>query len=190
MRKGWSARRRNELRRTSDRVEALVTFVLVMTGLMAGPLITWWVALQAYEEDQRAGAWDRQHRFAVVAVLLEDAASASAAATDAPEAPTVPARITWAGPDGVPRTGILPVAAGLGAGSGVPIWVDEHGAVVAPPVRRNPVMRAVVVAMLIAGGVTVAIARVHRVVVRLLDRRRLRAWQAEWLAVEPGWSHR
>jgi len=63
---------RNTLRRASDRIEAWLTLVLVLTMLVVAPGVGWWAARTTYQNDMRATAWDRQHRFPVDAVLLDD----------------------------------------------------------------------------------------------------------------------
>jgi hypothetical protein len=188
MRAGRMGRRPNELRRTSDHIEALFTFLVVMTALMVAPWTAWWSAQQMYRDEMRAEARERQQRFPVMAVLLEDPSGRHAAAGDASPR-GVPVRASWVGPDGVARSGTVVAAADRRAGSRVPIWVDQHGTLSGAPVPRSPMLPAVLVAVLVAAGVAGGLAGVHRILVACLDRRRLRAWEAEWLVVEPRWTH-
>jgi hypothetical protein len=180
-RMGWV---RNPLRRTSDRIESWLTFVVVMAILLIAPWTGWWAARSVYQDDLRTIAWQRQHRFAVTAVLVEDAVAADGTRS----APRTPAR--WTGPDGAGHTGMIFAEAGVRRGSAVPLWVDEHGIAVAPPERTNAPTDAVMAALLAAGGVVTGLAGLRRIVVWRLNRRRLRAWQEEWLVVGPRWSHR
>jgi hypothetical protein len=185
----WS---RNPLRRASDRIEAGVTYLLIMAMLSISPWASWSAAQATYRHDVRLTAWERQHRFPVTAVLMQDAPE-PVGATDAgmppPVAPQTAAR--WTGPDGVIHNGTIDVDAGMRRGSTVPIWVDDDGAVAMAPGRRSATGDAVAVAVAVVLGLAVGLGGIHRiVVVWWLDRRRLRSWQAEWLVVGPRWSHR
>jgi hypothetical protein len=64
--------RRNQLRRTVDRVETWMTFLLVMTMVPAATCAGWSAARATYRRDLRSGAWEREHRFPVAAVLQQD----------------------------------------------------------------------------------------------------------------------
>lgn len=116
---------RNPLRRSSDRVEAVMLAVLIMTFVVGAPLIallTCRLTLSATfttAEAQQAG-W-RQ----VSAELLVDAPSSSYAA------PPVPA--TWTAPDGAVRTGVVYPKSGARAGTRTPIWVNAAGRQVKQP---------------------------------------------------------
>jgi hypothetical protein len=124
----------------------------------------------------------------VTAVLLEDAP-----ASWIPDPYTnvqtswVPAR--WQPPGQPPRTGEVLALAGARKGSTVRTWIDPSGAVTAPPLDHRilvgDVWLAVVATclmpwlLLLAAGVLVR---------QVLDRWRLRAWEAEWRASGPLWS--
>ena len=182
--------RRNPLRRTSDRIQAAVTFVLVMAMLSISPWAAWSVARATFRHDVQTTAWERQHRFAVTAVLVQDAPAWAGAGDDGtpPEKAQTAAR--WTGPEGAVHTGTVHADPGMRRGDTVPIWVDDHGAVAPEPGRRNATSDAVAAAFLVLLGLAAGLAGLHRIVVSWLDRRRLRAWQAEWLVVGPRWSHR
>jgi len=182
---------RNPLRRTSDRIEALLTFVVIMTMLLIGPWVAWSAGRATYRNDVRTTAWERQHRFAVTAVLLQDAARwTGATGAGMPPPASTEAAARWTGPDGTVHIGPVPAYDGALRGSTVRIWVDETGAVADPPGRRSATFDAVMVALLAVLGIGGALGGVHRIVVWRLNRRRLRSWQAEWLVVGPRWSHR
>jgi hypothetical protein len=187
----WMARSRNPMRRTSDRVEAGMTYILVMTMLSICPWAAWSVAWAAYRHDVQLAAWERQHRFRVAAVLLQDA-SGSAGATDdgMPPSEALQTAARWTGPDGVARTGTIYADAGMRRGGTVPIWVDDHGTLAMQPGRRSATADAVAAVFIVVLGLAAGLAGIRRIVVWWLDRRRLRSWQAEWLVVGPRWSHR
>jgi hypothetical protein len=183
--------RRNPLRRRSDRIEAGLTFVLLMTMLLVAPWGAWSIAEQTYRDDVRAGQWERQNRFAVTAELLRDAPGPDARAGNTGQAASSRGTLArWTGPDHSVHTGAVPVEFGSRRGSTVSIWVDPAGVLTGPPLRRNAMLDALMAALLTVGGLGTALYAAHRLVVWRLDRRRLRAWQQEWLLVEPGWTHR
>jgi hypothetical protein len=186
----WAGRR-NPLRRSSDRIEAFVTFVLLAMMLMIAPWVAWSIAGQTYRGDVRATEWDRAHRFPATAELLRDAPGPEQQTGDA--IPAQPARGTlarWTGPDMSVHTGLVLADFGSRQGSTVPIWIDDHGAPTGSPKQRSPKMDAAMASLLTLAVLGALLFGAHRLVVWRLDRRRMRAWQQEWLEVEPRWTHR
>jgi len=184
----WLGFDRNPLRRGTDRVEAALRLVMILLAVVAVPLAAVaagrWADHYALHRAQAQLAADRQ----VTAVLLEDSP-----VTGVPDPYTnvqtawVLAR--WQPPGQPPRTGQVLALAGAHKGSTVRTWINPSGAVTDPPVDHRIVVGDVWLAvmatclmswvLLLAAGVIV-----HRV----LDRRRLRAWEAEWRASGPHWS--
>ena len=181
-------RQRNPLRRGSDRVEARCGALLFLALLVAGPVLAWWAGRATYVEDVRLREWESRHRFAAEAVLLEPSAPAGTAEDTSPLVVNVVARARWTAPDGSRQVGNLPVSPGVAAGTSVPIWMDERGKVTGPPSRRVPAMEAGTVAAAVLLGVATLLAGLRAALIALLDRHRMRSWQAEWLRVEPSWS--
>jgi hypothetical protein len=184
MRQGavWRVRRRlgwdrNPLRRRIDRVEAWLNAVLLIVLLAAGTPLARYTALSTFREQTRALGWERAHRFQVVATL-----------TGRPAAGQGSAAARWKAPKGTVRTGMVAVGGGDTAGAAMPIWVDETGDITAAPPRRRPATQAteaaVAAVVVLLAGLTAAWLLCRR----LLDRRRIRSWQSEWLEVEPRWS--
>jgi hypothetical protein len=68
-------------------------------------------------------------------------------------------------------------------------WIDPSGAVTNPPldhrVIRDDILMAVIATLLVLGLLLLAATALAR---RMLDRRRLRAWEAEWRTSGPLWS--
>ncbi|OJF09739.1 hypothetical protein BG844_35930 [Couchioplanes caeruleus subsp. caeruleus] len=176
------------LRRGTDRVQAWLTLVLVMTMLFAAPWTAWWAARTTYRDVERAVAWERQHRLPATATLVEDASVQDGHGWSATG--TVPVRSRWTGPDGTIGSGEVSAPAGARAGSTVPIWLDDHGQVVPQPAPRSAVADATLAAVLAGGAVVTGLGGVRRIVIWRLDRRRLRSWEAEWLVVGPQWTRR
>ncbi|GAA2852454.1 hypothetical protein Acy02nite_51870 [Actinoplanes cyaneus] len=168
-------RERNLLRRTSDRFESLLVFLLVLTFLAGAPLLAWEAGQAGYRSDLRAQQWEREHLFPVDAVLLENAT------TDI-------AKARWKAPDGKPVEGLVQTTAGDPAGTRVPIWVDRPGVLQSPPAGHSPVGQAVMIGVAVALCLAAGFTGLYRIVRAVLDRRRDRAWAREWLEVGPRWS--
>jgi len=182
--------RRNPLRRRSDRIQAWSAFLTIMTLMLATPWSAWHAARMTYRDETRAAQWERQHRFEVPAVVLEDPSTAvggvGGAATDRP----VVMRVSWTAPDGATRTGLILVEPRRPPGEVLLVWIDDAGALASPPPRRRPALEAGLTAVLVTIGFLIGLGGLHRAVVWRLDRRRMRDWQAEWLVTEPLWRHR
>ena len=102
------------------------------------------------------------------------------------------ANARWKAPDGQVRTGQVFVPGGTAAaGSTVMIWTDQAGQLTDPPLLHSQVTgrmylsEALAVAALAAVLITVGVAARWA-----LDRRRLAAWDADWLSAGPRWSPR
>jgi hypothetical protein len=95
----------------------------------------------------------------------------------------------WKAPDGQVRTGPIFVRGAAAAGSTVMVWVTTTGQLTEPPLQRSQVTgRTEFAEALAVAGLAVALLTAGLAGRRLLDRRRLAAWDAEWLATGPRWS--
>jgi hypothetical protein len=186
----WLGFDRNPLRRGTDRVEGalrLVTIILVVVAVPAAAVAAGrWADHYALHWAQVQRAVNHQ----VTAVLLRDAS-----ATGIPDPYTsvqttwVPAR--WQPPGQPPRTGEVLAVAGACKGSTVRTWIDPSGAVTDPPLDHRVVVGNVWLAVMMTCLVSwVLLAAAGMLARRALDRRRLRAWEAEWRASGPQWSGR
>jgi hypothetical protein len=171
---GWH---RSPLRRGTDRAEAWLNAVLLITLVLAGSALATCTSRDAYREEEKAAAWDRTHRFQVWAMLMSK-----------PAAPQGAAQASWKAPDGTRRTGLVVATVDTAAGAWVPVWVDERGALTTAPLRRSPATHAAGIAVITVLLLAAALAAVWLCCRRLLDRRRLRTWSDEWLEVGPRWS--
>ena len=183
---GWG---RNPLRRTTDRVEAWLTLVLVAATLVVAPWAASRVAHEAYGDAVQTAAWEAQHRFQVEAVLLQDARQDPAGDEPSPQE-NVPTIAQWTGRDGIVHTGTAYAGNGTRAGTTIRIWIDDRGLLSGPPSRRDPRIDAAMAAILTVCGIAAGLAGIRRIIHWLLDRRRMRAWQLEWMTTGPGWSRR
>ena len=89
------------------------------------------------------------------------------------------------------RTGQIFVSGSALAGSTVMVWTNQAGQVSESPLQQSQVTGRTVMAQVIAvAALAVTLIIVGWAARWVLDRRRLAAWGAEWLATGPRWSPR
>ena len=176
---------RNPLRRGSDRAESVVLGVLLAAFLAGAPFVAhaagnWTYATSARQAQAQQAAF--RH---VPATLLQTATSWSVG----PDGAGANAR--WRAPDGQPRTGYVIAPAGTPAGSTQMVWTDQAGQLTDPPLQPSQVAGRVVMARVLAVAALAFVLMLLSWAARwALNRRRLAAWDAEWLATGPRWSSR
>jgi hypothetical protein len=184
----WLGFDRNPLRRGTDRIEAALRLVLMITLVAAVPAAAVMAGQRAdHSALNRAHAQQAADRW-VNAVLIQQAP-----ATGSPDpytsVQTAWALARWQPPGLPPRTGEVLATAGAHKGSSVRTWIDASGAVTDPPLDHREITGdvciAVIATCLVSGLVLLALSTLVR---RVLDRRRLSAWDAEWRASGPLWS--
>ena len=181
-------RLRNPLRRRTDRIEAVVRLAAMILLLAAVPLAMITAGRQAdhlalsHVHAQQAA--DHQ----VTAVLLQQAPPTGVPDPYNPiQMATVLAR--WQPPGQVPRTGQVPAPACAGPGEHRVVWLNASGAVISPPPDHQMIARTVVIAAIWTGLITILLVLgASALTRRVLDRQRIRAWDAEWRATGPRWS--
>jgi hypothetical protein len=180
---------RNPLRRGSDRAETVVLGALLAAFLAVAPSVAHaagsWAYATAAQEAQARRATLRQ----VPATLLRVPSQVAFY----PSTGAVPLGVgaRWRAPDGQVRTGELFVPSGAAAGSIVPVWVDRVGRLAGPPLSRSQLSTRTQLAEEAAVGVlAITLAVIGWLTRRSLDRRRMAAWAAAWLATGPRWSPR
>jgi hypothetical protein len=192
MHDSWLARssvawgRFGPLRRTVDRIERAALAVAIGLAVAAVP-----VAVLAGASVQRAAeaAVNAENATAhpTTALLLRDAPA------NTPDAAlgVVSTLGEWHTPGGAVRTGPVEVSPGATTGMTVPIWLNDANRPVAAPLTADQAYwRGVltVTMLLIAAFTLITIA--YLLTHLLCQRRRLAEWAADWLAVEPRWTHR
>ncbi len=175
---------RNPLRRGSDRAETAVLGVLLAAFLAGAPFAAHVAGSWTYATSARE-AQGQQAAIHQVRATLRQAAPLSVvdggAAADA----------WWKAPDGQVRTGQVVAPAGAPAGSTVMVWVSQSGQLANTPLQRYQVTgRANAARALAVVGLAVTLLFAGWAARWALDRRRLAAWDAEWLVNEPRWSSR
>ena len=172
---------RNPLRRGSDRAETAMLGVLLAAFLAGAPFAAHaagsWTYATSIREAQAQQATLRQ----VPATLLQAA----------PSNISNEANARWKAPDGQVRTGPIFAPSGAPAGSTVMVWVNQAGQLTDSPLQTSQVTGRADMARALAVAALAAVLGIVGLVGRwALDRRRLTAWDAEWLATEPRWSSR
>ena len=180
---------RNPLRRACDRAETVVLGVLITGFLAAAPFAAHAAGNWAYAASAREAQAQRAGLSEVPATLLRVPPQGDSYPGAGTVPPSVEAR--WRAPDGQVRTGELFVPSGATAGSTVPVWVNKAGRLAVPPLSRAQLAtRAQLAAELAAGSLVIALAVAAWLTRRAFDRRRMVAWDADWLATGPRWSPR
>ena len=178
---------RNPLRRGVDRAESRLIAALIVVFLLGAPL----VALAAFPA---SGARRCRGRAAGEGGLASG--SGRAPARYPPLASNVygPIQLTpvparWKAPDGTAQSGTVMAAFGTRAGGTVTIWTSRSGGQTGAPLTSSQIVdQAAVSAMLAVTGQTLLLIVSALIIRRILDRRRMAAWDAEWNAAGPHWS--
>src|SRR5215470_13823885 len=172
---------RNPLRRACDRVE---TFLLA--GLFAAaPFAAQAASHAAYAGAVRAQQAQLAARHPVPAVLTQGAGPSVSAYLGA----LIPVQATWTSVTGVRHAGQIMAAAGSAKGGTVIVWTDAAGNLTNPPLQPSQVSGQGYMAAL---GAVVGVGAVYLcasvIVRRVLNRRRMAAWAADWAVTARAWN--
>jgi hypothetical protein len=174
----------NELRRTSDRIEAWLSLVLIVAFVPLALLATGAVAHSvdsAGARELRPGVAPRQ----VTAVLLPGAPATGSSPSGSAWS-WEPARWTA---DGVTHTGNVPADPGTPAGTAIQIWVNPAGQAQPPPLTAAQVTaRGRLAAVATPPAVALWLWLAWRGLRWRLDRHRLASWARAWSQVESQWT--
>jgi hypothetical protein len=180
----------NPLRRGCDRAEGWVRLGLVVVFLVASPLAAIGLGHLTNDASIRAARAQAASEHWIPAVLLE---KVSRNPNDPLAGTTELAwtRARWTAPDGRQRRGEVPAEVGSRKGRQVHIWVNEAGDLVYGPIGQGQIAsRVIAVVALTPAILAVILLGAAWLTGRLLDRRRMSGWAAEWSAVEPLWTKR
>jgi hypothetical protein len=174
----------NPLRRRTDRLEAAIIVGLLVTFLIAAPILAIFAGRVTDDLQLRQQQAERAWR-QVPAVLLRSPDPMSP--PFGPAGDWVPAR--WTTPGGEQREGRIAVDSTVRAGQSVPVWVDGAGRLTPPPLAHREIMvNVTLAAMLTPLGVAVMLVVAGWSARRLLDRRRIADWERAWRSVGPKWT--
>jgi hypothetical protein len=178
---------RNPLRRGSDRAETVLLGVLIAAFVGCAPLAVHTAGSWTHAASAREAQVQQTLIHHVTATLLE--ATPAWGANGAGPYPETQAQ--WRAPDGKVRTGLVAVPGGASKGSTVTVWVNQAGQLSGPPLQPAQIQGRAVMA---EGAAVAALAVASGIIAWLtrwaLDKRRMAAWDAEWLANGPRWSSR
>jgi hypothetical protein len=177
---------RNPLRRGFDRAETVVLGALLAAFLAAAPFAAHAAGSWAHVSAVRDAQAQRPSLHQVTATLLGAAPVLSGYGLASDFA--VEAR--WRAPDGRIRTGELLVTATAAAGHSTRIWVDRTGRLTEPLSRDQVTGRVQLAVGVTVGGLAVLLIMAAWLARGGIDRRRMAAWDADWLANGPRWSPR
>ena len=180
----------NRLRRRTDRIEAWITAGLIVAFLVGGPLsfiaAGRWAQQGVVREQHAQQTWHQ-----VAATVLETAPAQPQFEFGLPWTPVVLVLAHWMGPDGKDRIGQIPVKAGTWAGRTVRVWVDTLGRPTGPPLPSSVLAERVTSAKTLApAALALLLLGLAWLVRRVMDRRRLAAWEADWALTGPRWTRR
>jgi hypothetical protein len=174
----------NPLRRGTDRAEATIIALTLITFLVIGPLSAMLAAGWAAAAASKPGPGHRHH---VPAVLLTSASPDTGGIFGGIVQPH--ARARWSGPGRAVRTGEVPVPPGAIAGSTVPIWTDDSGRLVDPPAGPGQLAASMSLAAALAVmGAGLLLVFAQGLARSILNRRRMAAWDRGWRSIGPMWS--
>lgn len=184
----WLGFERNPLRRRTDRIEAAIRLATMVLLLVAVPIAVIAVGRQADHVALRQAHAQQAAEHQVTAVLLQ-----RAQAIGVPD-PYTSIQMTyvlarWQPPGQPPRSGQVLAPPGAPAGSTVTIWIAGSGAAASPPPGHRDIAGDVTIAAAVTGLVTsLLLLGSNALARRALDRRRLKALDAEWRVTGPQWS--
>ncbi len=174
---------RNPLRRGSDRVETAVFALLLTVFITAAPFAAHGAASWSHAASARAERVQQTSSRQVPAVLLEAAINFGSNLYGTERGWDADAR--WRAPNGRGQTALIPVPARARAGSTVLIATDQAGQLIVPWSPSEVAARADIASTLAVAALAVALIVTGALTRWALDRRRLAAWDAEWLARGP-----
>jgi hypothetical protein len=183
--RGWWPDR-NPLRRNTDRAGTAIGVALVVIFAAVAPLAAHAAANSATDISRQELRAQRASFVRVRATVLEAPVTMQAYGTTlGPQA-----TCRWPGPDGQVRAGLAPVPADATKGSTVSIWIDQYGQPVTPVQPEEIPARSDLAATAAVGLLAVLVILAGCAARRALDRCRMAAWDADWLATEPRWTTR
>lgn len=180
---------RNPMRRSSDRIQAIVRAGLVAVFLVSAPLVITGVAHETYVSGLRAAQEQAAAWHPVPARVLRG--TPLVAAWVSPARPPWRLSVRWARPNGSSQIGQVTRAGEAKTGSTVTVWTDRQGRLAHHPVSRGQAAdQAFRAAIITSIALALLLATAGRAISLILDRRRLASWETDWAAVEPQWTHR
>jgi hypothetical protein len=180
---------RNPMRRTTDRIHAILRMVFLAAFLIGAPIVTLIISHQVYlaglqTARAQAAAW---HQVPAVVLHVTRVAAPWRHLVGGQETLSV----RWATPDGSSRTGEIAWAKDTAAGDTVTVWINASGQLAHPPLTHADIAARIIGAAVATPIVlTVLLCAAAKAASLLLDRHRMARWEADWRAVAPQWTGR
>jgi len=176
---------RNALRRGTDRLETCLLVGLFVVLAAMTPFAARLAGHASYVSGLHARQEQLATRHQVQAMLTANAGPVGGYSLSA----YVLTEATWTSAAGVRSSGEVPAVAGSPKGTLVTIWTDDNGDLDGPPLAVPEVASqadAATIGVIVGAGVVyLTMAAAIR---QLLNRRRMAAWDADWLATAQAWN--
>jgi hypothetical protein len=177
---------RNPLRRRTDRVEAYLLAGLFVAAAAGAPFAAQAAGRAAYSSALRIQQEQLATRQQVKAQLTVAAGSTMNGYTLSEYVPTT---ATWKSAAGVVRHGRVLARSGSAPGTPVTVWVAPNGDLASPPLTNAQVAgQGDAGALGSVAGVVVTFLIGVGVIRYVMYRRRMAAWEADWLITAPMWN--
>ena len=176
---------RNPLRRRTDRLETCLLAGLFVAAAAWAPFAAQaaghaWYADAAHTRQAQLAA-----RHEVTAVLAQSAGVVGQYTLSS----QVPTLASWTSAGGVTRAGDVAAMLGSPAGTLVRVWTDDDGYLVSPPLTATQVAdQADAARVTTVGGIIVCYMASTLAIRQLLNRRRMTAWDTDWVATARVWN--
>lgn len=176
---------RNPLRRGIDRLETCLLVGLFVALAVLTPFAAQLAGHASYVSALHTRQEQLVNRHEVRAVLTDDAGQVSGYSLSA----YVLTQATWTSAGGVPRSGDVPAEPGSPKGTAVTVWTDNNGYLDSPPLALSEVTSqadAATIGVIVAAGVLYICGAAA--IRQVLNRRRMAAWDAEWVTTAQTWN--
>jgi hypothetical protein len=175
----------NPLRRRTDRLETCLLAGLFMAAAAGAPFAAQAAGRAWYADATHLRQAQLAARHEVTAVLAQSAGAMGEYTLSS----QVPALASWTSAGGTVRAGDVPAIPGSPPGTLVNVWTDDNGYLISPPLTVTEVADQVDAARVTAiGGIVVGCMAGTLAIRQLLHRRRMAAWDADWLATAQVWN--
>ena len=176
---------RNPLRRRTDRLETCLLAGLFVAAAAGAPAAVQAAGHTWYADATHARQGQLAARHEVKAVLAQPAGVIGGYTLTS----QVPTLASWMSTGGARRAGDVPAVPGSPAGTLVNVWTDANGYLISPPLTVTEVADQADAARVAAvGGIIVGCMASTLAIRQLLNRRRMAAWDADWLATARVWN--
>lgn len=176
---------RNPLRRRTDRLETYLLAGLFVAAAAGAPFAAQAAGRAWYADATQTRQAQLATRHEVRAVLAQSAGVIGEYTLSS----QVPTLASWKSAGGTLRAGDVPALPGSPQGTLVTVWTNDNGYLVSPPLTVTQVADQTDAARVAAiGGVIVGYMASTLAIRQLLNRRRMAAWDADWVATARVWN--